>query len=86
MKAQGFKRSIFDPCVYLKKVTNKNFPFIILLIYVDDMLIAAKDRSEVFKLKRLFSFEFNMKDLGPSQKILGMDITRKHGKLMLNQT
>ncbi|GJV60391.1 retrotransposon protein, putative, ty1-copia subclass [Tanacetum coccineum] len=37
---------------------------IYLLLYVDDMLVAAKDIEEVKKLKILLNTEFDMKDLG----------------------
>ncbi|GJR43097.1 kinase-like domain, phloem protein 2-like protein [Tanacetum coccineum] len=60
---------------------------IYLLLYVDDMLVAAKDIEEVKKLKILLNTEFDMKDLGAARKILGMEIIRdrKHGKLFLSQ-
>ena len=48
--------------------------FIFLLLYVDDMLIAAKSIVEVNKLKVLLNREFDMKDLGAAKKILGMEI------------
>jgi hypothetical protein len=87
MSAQGFKRSMFDPCVYMKRVNNAVFGFIILVLYVDDMLIAARDRSELDKLKALLSSEFRMKDLGTARRILGMEIHRDldSGKLWLTQ-
>jgi hypothetical protein len=47
-----------------------------LLLYMDDMLIAAKSIVEVNKLKVLLSKEFDMKDLGTAKKILGMEIRR----------
>ena len=40
------------------------------------MLIAAKSRAEINKLKQLLSSEFEMKDLGAAKKILGMEIWR----------
>ncbi|CAM6094648.1 unnamed protein product [Calypogeia fissa] len=51
------------------------------------MLIVAKDKSEIVKLKAQLSFEFSMKDLGPSKRILGMEIhrDRQKGKLWLTQ-
>ncbi|GJX75491.1 transposable element [Tanacetum coccineum] len=60
---------------------------IYLLLYVDDMLVAAKDMEEIKKLKILLNTEFDMKDLGAARKILGMEIIRdrKHGKLFLSQ-
>ncbi|KAH9764272.1 hypothetical protein KPL70_001465 [Citrus sinensis] len=49
---------------------------IYLLLYVDDMFIACKQKEEVKKLKVELSTEFEMKDLGAVTKILGMQIKR----------
>ena len=51
------------------------------------MLIAAKSMVEVNKLKSLLSKEFDMKDLGATKKILGMEIHRDRtsGRLWLSQ-
>nr|CAJ86192.1 H0306F03.15 [Oryza sativa] len=84
MLSQKFRRSNYDSCVYLKVVDGSA---IYLLLYVDDMLIAAKDKSEIAKLKAQLSSEFEMKDLGAAKKILGMEITRERhsDKLYLSQ-
>jgi hypothetical protein len=88
MKAFGFARSIYNPCIYIKCVSNFIFGFIILVLYVDDMLIVAKNQSNVDKLKAQLSDEFWMKNLGKAKRILGMDIKRdiKTKKLWLDQT
>ncbi|KAG8475835.1 hypothetical protein CXB51_032770 [Gossypium anomalum] len=85
MTSHDFKRSSFDSCVYFKK--NNDGSFVYLLLYVDDMLIAAKDKGEIRKVKAQLSEEFEMKDLGPVKKILGMEILRdrKASKLYLSQ-
>ncbi|KAL2623059.1 hypothetical protein R1flu_003264 [Riccia fluitans] len=51
------------------------------------MLIVAKDKSEVEKLKAQLSVEFSMKDLGLAKNILGMEIHKdvKGGRLWLTQ-
>jgi hypothetical protein len=67
MLSHSFKRSDYDSYVYLKTV---NGSAIYLLLYVDDMLIAAKDKSEVAKLKAQLSKEFKIKDLGAAKKFL----------------
>nr|AAM08562.1 Putative retroelement [Oryza sativa Japonica Group]AAM10749.1 Putative retroelement [Oryza sativa Japonica Group] len=84
MLSQKFRRSNYDSCVYLKVVDGSA---IYLLLYVNDMLIAAKDKLEIAKLKAQLSSEFEMKDLGAAKKILGMEITRERrsGKLYLSQ-
>ena len=43
MLLHGFKRSDYDSCVYIKFVDGSP---IYLLLYVDDMLIAAKSRKK----------------------------------------
>ncbi|KAK3000950.1 hypothetical protein RJ639_021401 [Escallonia herrerae] len=60
---------------------------IYLLLYVDDMLIAAKSMSDVNSLKEQLKREFEMKDLGVTKTILGMEIQRdRHeGILYLSQ-
>ncbi|KAG8481596.1 hypothetical protein CXB51_026522 [Gossypium anomalum] len=85
MTSHDFKRSSFDSCVYFKK--NNDGSFVYLLLYVDDMLIAAKDKGEIRKVKAQLSEEFEMKDLEPAKKILGMEILRdrKTSKLYLSQ-
>jgi len=59
-----------------------------LLLYVDDMLIASKDKPLINKLKSQLSREFEIKDLGAAKKILGMEIQmdRKADKLYLCQS
>ncbi|GJS82653.1 retrovirus-related pol polyprotein from transposon TNT 1-94 [Tanacetum coccineum] len=57
--------------------------YIYLLLYVDDMLIACKSKSEIEYSKGLLRKEFNMKELGPARKILGMEIVRDRGSRTL---
>ena len=73
MISNGFKRSRYDSCVYIKFVNGSP---IYLLLYVDDLLIAAKSKKEISTLKPMLSSEFEMKDLGVARKILGMEIGR----------
>uniref|UniRef100_A0A3Q7GKK2 Reverse transcriptase Ty1/copia-type domain-containing protein n=1 Tax=Solanum lycopersicum TaxID=4081 RepID=A0A3Q7GKK2_SOLLC len=65
----------------------KDDSFIYLVLYVDDMLIVAKKKYDIQKLKGLLSAEFEMKDLGAARKILGMEIIRdrERRKLFLSQ-
>ena len=54
--------------------------FIYLLIYVDDMLIACREKAKIQNLKTMLKTEFDMKDLGAAKRILGMDIIRDRRK------
>ncbi|CAM8880102.1 unnamed protein product [Rhodiola kirilowii] len=85
MVSHGYKRSDADSCVYIQQFHKCSF--IILLLYVDDMLIVGKDIQLIYKLKGDFSKAFDMKDLGKAKQILGMEITRerKKNKLWLSQ-
>ena len=71
----GYKRCEYDCCVYLKSLNDGSSIF--LLLYVNDMLIAAKSTSEVNKLKILLSREFDMKNLRAAKRILRMEIRRE---------
>ena len=47
-----------------------------LLLYVDDILIASKDKMEVDHIKQQLHDEFEMKGLGLTKRTLGIEITR----------
>ena len=70
----GYNRHEYDCCVYVRSLGDGSFIF--LLLYMDDMLIATKSIVEVNKLKVLLSQEFDMKDLGATKMILGIEICR----------
>ena len=78
MQLHEFIRCNYDCCIYYK--TIKDGLYIYLILYVDDMLVACKDRDEIDKLKMLLNSEFEMKDLGYANKILGMEIRRNRSK------
>ena len=85
MRSQGFKRSNEDPCLYVKK--PRDGQLIMLILYVDDMLIAGHSKKDIADLKQKLSSQFDMKDLGDAHHILGMRVTRdrKKGLLYLSQ-
>ena len=85
MVSQGYKRTAADQCVYIQRFQDGNF--VALLLYVDDMLIVGKDAMKISQLKKELSKSFDMKDLGPAQQILGMQIIRdrKKKRLWLSQ-
>jgi len=85
MTKQGYSRCHSDHCVYFKRLENGSY--IILLLYVDDMLVAGSNMQDINVLKNKLSNSFAMKNLGAAKKILGMRITRdkKNRKLTLSQ-
>jgi hypothetical protein len=50
--------------------------YIYLLLHVDDILVACKDKHETEITKQLLMQELEMKDLGAAKKTLGMEIQR----------
>lgn len=85
MYKEGFKKCNADHSCLFKRYHSS---YIILLLYVNDMLVAGPDTDEIRNLKMQLSKEFDMKDLGPTRKILGMQIMRdkQKGVLQLSQT
>jgi hypothetical protein len=85
MTEQGYNRCHSDHCVYFKRLENGSY--IILLLYVDDMLVVGSNMQDINVLKKKLANSFAMKDLGAAKKIFGMRITRdrKNRKLTLSQ-
>jgi hypothetical protein len=85
MMSQNYTRSEYDHCVYFKKLNNGIF--IILVLYVDDMILASKSIMKINRLKAEMARMYDMKDLGATKQILGMEIFRdmRNGKLWLSQ-
>lgn len=85
MSRHGYKKTTSDHCVFVQKFSDDDF--IVLLLYVDDMLIVGKDALRINLLKQELNKSFAMKDLGPAKQILGVKITRdrRERKLWLSQ-
>ncbi|KAE8671438.1 Casein kinase I isoform delta-like [Hibiscus syriacus] len=81
----GYNRLNADPCAYFKRSGDNDF--VILLLYVDDMLVAGPNKDHIEELKAQLAREFEMKDLGSTNKILGMQIhrDRSNRKIWLSQ-
>ena len=66
MDSQGYNKIVSDNCVFNKKFGKNDF--IILLLYVDDMLIIGQDKSNIADLKEKLGKSFAMTDLGPARQ------------------
>jgi hypothetical protein len=67
----GFVRRKVDHYVYSKEEGDH---FIYVVLYVDDMMLVVKNMDVINEVKLQLSYKFNMKDLGASNFILGMEI------------
>ena len=79
-----FEENTVDSCIYLKINGRK---FIFLILYVDDILLASNDLGLLMDVKRMLSQNFDMKDLGEANFVLGIEIhrDRDHKFLGLSQ-
>ena len=76
----GFKENTVDQCIYLKFSGSK---FIILVLYVDDILLASSDMNLLHETKQFLSSKFDMKDLGNASFVLGIQIHRDRSRGIL---
>ena len=70
-----------DHCVYVKQSKGS---FIILSLYVDDILLAGNDMEMIITTKGWLSSNFEMNDMGEADYILGVKILRDCSKKLLS--
>jgi len=70
-----------DHYMYLKCSNNS---FIILPLYVDDILIDRNNKEMIDTTKKWLSSNFEIKDMGEANYILGVKIIRDHAKRLLD--
>ncbi|KAH9768531.1 hypothetical protein KPL71_011635 [Citrus sinensis] len=83
MITSGFKINECDKCVYVKETEND---YVILYLYVDDMLIVGSDDGMIKSTKNMLKSKFDMKDMGLADVILGIKISSASNGLILSQT
>ena len=80
----GFEKSPDEPCVY-KRIQAQKVVFLVL--YVDDILLIGNDKQVLSGVKGWLHKQFDMKDLGEANYILGIKLIRdrKNKLLALSQ-
>jgi hypothetical protein len=73
LKQQKLKPLNSDPCVYINKEHGN---IVIVVIYVDDLMVASDNPRKLQRLKSELSKSFEMKDLGPLSFCLGIEFTQ----------
>ncbi|CAI5460884.1 unnamed protein product [Closterium sp. Yama58-4] len=81
----GWKKSQVDEALYFKVDDDKVTCWV--LVYVDDLLVASCSTEMLKELKELLEFAFELREISPVQKYLGLEIVRDRsaGKLWLHQ-
>ena len=79
----GLKRSYLDTCLFWKWTDGR---LTLVLIYVDDILIAGPSEEVIAAVKRHLGLKFTLTDLGPLRRYLNVRVTYRLGhSLALDQ-
>ena len=82
MLSNGFRINQCDKCVYVK---GDDKDYVIVCLYVDDMIIIGNN-DNIITTKRMLSQNFDMKDMGLADVILGMKISKTNVGYSLSQS
>ena len=86
LKKNDYVQCQADTCLYMKQVGAE---FIIIALYVDDLLLACNNSKLLQKEKDALKEQFCMKDLGEAHYLLGIQIKRNRAEkrmLLLQNT
>ena len=81
MMSHGFNINECDKCVYVK---DTKLGYVIVCLYVDDMIIVGSDDKMMASTKNMLNSRFDMKDMGLADVILGIKIKRTSEGLILS--
>jgi transposase InsO family protein len=73
LSKMGFVASQSDAALFIHEEKNE---VVYMLVYVDDILVAAKSPDEIDQFKKKFLDRFEARDLGDASFFLGMEIVR----------
>ncbi|XP_035845685.1 uncharacterized mitochondrial protein AtMg00810-like [Helianthus annuus] len=78
----GFVQS---KCEYSMFIKNNDGVFIVLLVYVDDIIVTGNNEKEINNVKTFLKSEFLIKDLGQLKFFLGIEVIRTDEGIALSQ-
>lgn len=64
-------------------VINDSDKCIIICLYIDDMFILSSNIGTIDETNKIPAFDFDMKDMGEANVVLGIKITKVSDSLML---
>ena len=81
--SNGYLINEADECIYYKSYDTNTY--MIICLYVDDMLIFGTSMNVINETKNFLASNFDMKDMGEANVILGIKIVRCDDGLILSQ-
>ena len=82
LRKKGYSRLRSDPCVYVWRVDND---FVIITVWVDDLLLFATTLELIDKAKADIRSEWEVTDLGELSKIVRIEITMSPESIAISQ-
>ena len=82
LSEHGFIQSKFDYSLFTKSSGNM---FMVLLVYVDDIVITGNDVNEIERFKVFLKNKFQIKDLGKLKYFLGIEVLENENGVCLSQ-
>jgi hypothetical protein len=70
----GFLQSKSDYSLFTRQIGTS---FIVLLVYVDDIVLAGNNSADIASFIQLLNLKFKLKDLGDLKYFLGLEVARK---------
>lgn len=64
---------------------QRNDIYVVVLIYVDDILLSGNDAATINVLKHLLDVQFGIKNLGPVKYYLGLEVSRNSSGIFVSQ-
>ncbi|GAA0159382.1 transmembrane signal receptor [Lithospermum erythrorhizon] len=78
----GFNQSYHDNCLF---TFTTMIYFLVLVVYVDDILTTCTSEEEMVAVKQLLHKKFNIKNMGVAKYFLGIEIARSNDGMYLSQ-
>jgi hypothetical protein len=80
----GYIKTVSDPCVFIKRISDVKF--IIVVVYVDDLMLAATDQHLIDELKQQLQVEYTLTEAPSLESFIGFHITYNvNGSITISQ-